>query len=165
MSITTLTDENMTLTTAVNILAILRTAAADALAAECRVKRVEISQSGSATLEMIRGEIVTRTGGVVTAAATTPENTRPLGGPASGLTGNVAPVAGTGRSGTNGSVDTTPVYTTIHPFSFANLNGYLLKPDPEEEMIIPADTIWAVRFLADPSTLTGWTVSVTLNES
>lgn len=165
MGITVLHDENMTLITAINMLAIISTAAADSLAAECRIKRVEISQSGTETLEQIRGEFVTRTGGVVTATATTPDKTRPLDGPASGLTGNVAPVAGTGRSGTNGTVDTTPTYVAHHSFNFANLNGYLWKPDPEEEIIVPAATIWAVRFLADPAVLTGWTISVTLNES
>jgi hypothetical protein len=162
--ITNLTARDMTMTTNINHLAVISSAAVGSHAARIGIKRIEISQRTSTTLGMVSGALSRRTGGAVTATATTPANLRPLGGPASGLTGNVAPVGGAGRSGTASTVDTTPAYTNHHFFEFANLNGYLWKPDPEEEIEIPASTIWVVRFMADPATLTGWTISVILDE-
>ena len=52
----------------------------------------------------------------------------------------------------------------IIPFNFANLNGYLWKPDPEEEMRVTPGQVFVVRFLAAPGTLTGWTVAIWLEE-
>jgi hypothetical protein len=162
--VTVLTAENFTLTTTILNLALISTAAAGSAAARVKVRRVEIGQSGTTTLQMIRGAFSTQTGTTVTATSTTPQNAL-LGGPASGLAGNTSPFGGTARSGTNASVNTTPGYTNQHLFNFANLNGYLWKPDPTEEFEIPASTLWSVRLIADPTTLTGWTVSVTLEES
>ena len=163
--VTVIHHDDQTLVTAIRGLVILSTATANAKAARVKVKRVEISQRDDTTLEMISGVFSTRTGGVVTATATTPLSTRPLIGAASGLTGNTAPVAGAGRSGTAITTDTTPTYVDHHAFEFANLNGYLWKPDPEEEIEIPASTIWVCRLTVDPTTLTGWTISVTLEEN
>lgn len=162
--ITVLKDENMTLGTG-NVLAVFRTAAAGSAAARVRIKRLEISQSGSSTLAQIRGEIATRdTAGTLTTTATSPVRTNPVGGAASGLSGNTAPVGAAGRSGTDSSADSGGTYTSILPFNFANTAGYLFKPDPEEEVEIPADTVCAIRLLATPATTTGWTVMVVLAE-
>lgn len=162
---TVLTAENGTLTTAVLNLVHISTAAVNAAAAQVRVKRVEISQSGTTTLQMIRGRFALQTAGTtVTATAVTPVNISPLSGPASGLTGNTAPAGGTARTGTFATVNTSPTYVAHHNFNFANLNGYIWKPDPKEELWIPPSTIWTVYFLADPTTMTGWTISVFLDE-
>lgn len=162
--ITILSDENMTLGTG-NVLAAFRTAAAAAAAARVRIKRLEISQSGTTTLAMIRGQIATRDAvGTLTMAATTPRNVRPAGGPASGLTGNTAPAGADARSGTNSSADSGGTYTQLHPFAFPNTAGYLYKPDPDEEIEIAASTILTVRLLASPATTTGWNVSLWLIE-
>jgi hypothetical protein len=162
---TTLSGENMTLTTGTLAILALRTAAAAAAAARVKIRRVEISQSGSTTLAMIRGAWATRdTAGTLTMSAATPQNTQPLGGPASGLTGNTAPAGGDARSGINASVDSGGTYTNHRPFAFANLNGYIWKPDDKEEIWVPASTVWTVRFLAAPGTLTGWTIAVDLEE-
>lgn len=161
---TELTAENMTLSTG-NVLAALQTAAANAAAAMVRVTRVEISQNGSTTLAMIRGAFSTRdTAGTLTTTSTTPLNKEPLAGPASGLAGNTSVIGGTARSGTNSSADSGGTYTNHHLFNFANLNGYLWKPDPKEEILIPASTVWCVRFLAAPGTLAGWTIAIDLEE-
>src|SRR5687767_10588192 len=94
---TVLKDANMTLGTG-NVLAAIRTAAANARGARIKIKRLEISQSGTTTLEMVRGEIATRdTAGTLTTTATTPTNLTPVGGPASGLTGNTAPAGAAAR--------------------------------------------------------------------
>lgn len=162
---TILEAENMSLTTAVRVLAAFQTAAAGSAASLVRITRLEISQSGSTTLGMVRGHIASRTtAGTLTMTATTPNNAV-VGGSASGLSGNTAPNGGTARSGTNASVDSTGTYTEIMPFNFANLNGYLWKPDRDEEIIVPPSTLVAVRFLADPATLTGWTISLHIDEN
>jgi hypothetical protein len=156
--------ENLTLGTG-NVLAAFQTAAAAAAASNVRIKRLEISQSGSTTLAMIRGDISTRTtAGTFTVTAQTPTIVRPVGGAASGLTGNTAPAGGTARSGINSSADTTGTYTQLMPFSFANTAGYLFKPDPDEEIWIPPSTLATVRFLATPGTTTGWTFALWLVE-
>lgn len=163
--LTVLTAENMTLTTAIRQLLLISSAAAGNAASNIKVKRIEISQNGSTTLAMIRGAFATQTGTTVTATATAPKTISPLGGAASGLTGSTSPAGAAARSGTNLSVNTTPVYTDHHYFNFANLNGYLWQPTPEQEILIPPSTLWGVYFLADPATLAGWTISAWLDES
>lgn len=164
--ITVLTTENGTLTTAVLNLVHVHTAAVTAAAAQVRVKRVEISQNGSTTLQMIRGRFALQTAGTtVTATSVTPVNVSPLSGPASGLAGSTTPAGAVAKTGTFATVNTTPTYVAHHNFNFANLNGYIWKPDPQEELWIPPSTIWTVYFLADPTTMTGWTISVTLDEN
>jgi hypothetical protein len=162
---TVLTAENFTLTTNILNLAFISTAAAGSAGAYIRILRVEISQRGSSTLGLVGGAFSTQTGTTVTATSTTPVAVRPLGSAASGLAGNTAPAGGTARSGTNCSVNTTPAYTNHHFFDFANLNGYLWQPTPAQEIIIPPSTLWTVRLIADPATLSGWTVSVWLDET
>ena len=148
-----------------NVLAALQTAAANAAAARVTIQRVEISQSGSTTSAQIRGAFSTRdTAGTLTMTSTTPVNVRPLAGPASGLAGNTAPAGGAGRSGTNSSADSGGTYTNHHVFNFNNLNGYLWVPTPEEQIVIPASTLWCVRLLASPATTTGWAIAVVLLE-
>lgn len=162
--ITVLKMENGTLGTG-NVLAALRTAAANAAAARVTIKRLEIGQSGTATLGMVRGELATRdTAGTLTMTSLAPTNIRPALGPASGLSGNTAPAGGDGRSGINSSADSGGAYTSLYPFAFANTAGYLYKPDPTEEITIPASTVFVVRFLAAPATTTGWTFALVLDE-
>ncbi len=162
--ITVLGAENITLTTGVTGLAAFQTAAAGSAAANVFLKRLEISQNGSTTLGMVRGAISTTTHTTVTVTSTTPTNVRPAGGAASGLTGNTAVAGGTARSGTNVSAASGGAYVNLYLFNFSNTSGYLWKPDPEEEIWIPASTICVVRFLADPGALTAWTVSLWLKE-
>lgn len=162
--ISILAAENMTLGTG-NVLAAFQTAASGALASHVKVKRCEISQSGSVTLAEIRAELATRdTAGTLTMTATTPRVIRPLGGAASGLTGNTAPAGGAGRSGTNSSADSGGTYTSIHPLNFPNTAGELDKPDPFEEIWVPPSTLVVCRLLATPGTTTGWTVVLVLDE-
>lgn len=162
--ITVLKGENLTLGTG-NVLAALQTAVVGSAGAKIRIKRLEISQSGSTTLAMIRGELATRdTAGTLTMTSAAPTNLRPAGGAASGFTGNTAPAGGTGRSGINSSADSGGTYTSLFPFNFANTAGYLYKPAPDEEIEIPPSTLFVVRFLTAPGTTTGWTFTLTLEE-
>lgn len=159
-----LVGENQTLSTG-SVLAALQTAAAGSAAARVKLKRIEISQSGSTTLAEIRGEIATRdTAGTLTTTSKAPTSVKPAGGAASGLAGNTSVIGGTGRSGIISSADSGGAYTQLHPFNFPNLSGYLWKPAPDEEIEIPASTVVVVRFLAAPGTLTGWTIVAVLEE-
>lgn len=162
--LTVLKGENQTLSTG-NVLMVLRTAAAAAAAARVKVRRLEISQSGTTTLAMIRGEFFTRdTAGTLTTTSLSPTPIRPIAGQASGLSGNVAPVGAAGRSGITSTADSGGTYTQIYPFNFPNTAGYLFKPDLDETIEVPADTAFGVRFLAAPGTLTGWTFAMILEE-
>lgn len=161
----TLSAESFNLGTG-NVLAGFQTAAAGSAGSNIEIKRLEITQNGSTTLAMIRGEIATRdTAGTLTMTSTTPRVTRPIGGAASGLAGNTAPAGGTGRSGTNSSADSGGTYTNVRHFNFANLNGYIWVPDPETEIWVPPSTLIVVRLLATPGTTTGWTVVLDLDEN
>lgn len=165
MAITVLKGENQTLGTG-NVLTAIRTAAAGSLAARIAIKRLEISQSGSTTLGMVRGEIATRdTAGALTCTTSAPTALRPVGGPVSGLTASTSPVGAAGRSGITSTADSGGTYTSILPFNFANTAGYLYKPAPDEEIQIPADTAFVVRLLTAPATTSGWSFSLVLDES
>lgn len=161
--ITVLSGENMTLGTG-SVLAGFRPAAADAAASSIRVIRVEISQSASTTLAMVRGAIGSRdTAGTLTVTSAAP-NPATLGAPASGLTGATTFLGTAARSGINSSADSGGTYVNTIPFAFANTSGYLWKPDPDEQIKVTPGQVFVVRFLTAPGTTTGWTVSVTLNE-
>ncbi len=162
--ITCLTAENFTLTTAIRQPILINTAAAGSAASNIEVKRVEITQNNQTALAMCRISFATQTGTTTTGTSTSPVTVRPLGGAASGLAGNTNVSGGTGRSGTNLSVNTTPGYTKHHYADFANLNGYIWVPTPETQIWIPPSTMWGIVFEADP-TLAGWTVSVWLDEN
>ena len=97
--------------------------------------------------------------------AATPRVIRPLGGAASGLSGNTAPAGAAGRSGVNSSADSGGTYTSIFSFNFANLNGYLWKPDPTEEIWVPPSTLFVVRLTATPTSALDWGISVWLDEN
>jgi hypothetical protein len=162
---TVLSAENVTLGTGNVLLAFQTAAAATTAAGIVKVKRVEISQNGTTTLAMIRGQLATRDLlGTLTMTATSPSNISPIGA-GSGLTGNVAPAGGAARSGTNSSADTGGTYTGLHNFNFANTAGYLWKPDPEEEIYVPPGVLFIVRLLAAPATTAGWTFSMSLGEN
>ena len=165
MAITVLKGENQTVSTG-SILMAIQTAAANSLGARISIKRLEISQSGTTTLALIRGDIATRdTAGTLTLTSLAPTALRPVAGPASGIAGNTAPAGGTARSGIISSADSGGTYTSLFPFNFANTAGYLYKPAPDEEIQIPASTLFVVRFLTAPGTTTGWTFTLVIDES
>lgn len=162
--ITVLKGENLSLGTG-DVLAVFNNPALGSAGARCKIKRFEITQNGSTTLGMVRGEFFTRdNAGTLTTTALAPTNVKPVGGPASGFSGNTSVIGGTGRSGINSSADSGGTYTSIFPFNFANTAGYLYKEAPDTEMEFPASTIWGVRLLAAPGTTTGWTFTLVIEE-
>src|SRR5688572_26840990 len=161
----TVSDNNFTVGTG-NVLFALRTAAAISTAGgNIALRRIEIGQSGTTTAEMVRGHIATRdTAGTLTMTSVTPRPTSPLGGPASGIAGNTAPAGNAATVGTDSSADSGGTYTTIMPFTFHNLNGWLWVPTPEERIEVPPATVVCVQLLAAPTGTTGWTISVVFDE-
>jgi hypothetical protein len=164
---TFLTGEDMTLTTAVDVLAAFQTAAAGTnLGQTVKVTRVEITQSAATTGGQIRGAMSLRnTSGTLTTTSKAPQP-NVYGGSASGLSGNTNVLGGTARSGINASVDSGGTYSNDRYFNFSQLNGYLFKPDGYgEELVILPSTVFVVRFLADPGNLAGWTICIDLDET
>lgn len=159
----TVSGENLTLTTAITMLLALRTAASPNAASVLEILRLSITQSGTVTGAMIRAALSLRTGSTVTATSVTPAN-KAVGGPASGLSGNTAPVGADARIGINASVNTTPAYTNLITRSFHNLNGLEWIPTPDERIIVPPSTAVVLRLLADPATLTGWNFECVYSE-
>jgi hypothetical protein len=155
--------ENLSLGTG-NVLLAMQTAAAVNAGCIVALRRLEIYQSGTSTSAQIRGEFFKRdTAGTLTTTSVTPQGII-IGGPASGLSGNTSVIGGAARIGVNSSADSGGTYTSINPFGFNNLNGYLWIPVPEERVIIPPSTVAGVRLLASPATTTGWTVSLEFEE-
>lgn len=156
--------ENQTLSTG-SVLIALRTAADSVTAGGIlALRRIEISQNGTTTSAMIRGELFTRdTAGTLTMTSATPVPIW-LGGPASAITGSTAPAGTAAKVGITSTADSGGAYTQRHPFNFNNLNGYLWIPVPEERITVPAATVVGIRFLAAPSSLTGWTFILTFEE-
>jgi hypothetical protein len=155
--------ENQTLGTG-NVLLAFQTAASLNAGCIISMRRLEIYQSGTSTSAQIRAEFFKRdTAGTLTTTSVTPQGII-IGGPASGLSGNTSVIGGTGRIGINSSADSGGTYTSINPFGFNNLNGYLWIPVPEERIIVPPSTVAGIRLLATPATTTGWTISLEMEE-
>lgn len=147
------------------VLGAIYTPAAGTAGARVKVKRLEISQNATTTLAMVRGEFATRdTAGTLTTTSLAPTVIKPIGAAASAFSGNTSVIGGTARSGINSSADSGGTYTSIYPFNFPNTAGYLYKPAPDEEIEVPASTVFVVRFIAAPGTTTGWTFTLTLEE-
>lgn len=160
----TLFCENVTLTTGTLSILALQSAAAGSAGQFIRLNRLEIgAQIGVTTLGIIRGEIATRD----TAATLTMTSTAPKTDPGSGasaIAGSTAPAGAVARSGTNASTDSGGTFTTVRPFAFANLNGYIWQPTPIQEILVPPSTLVVVRLLTIPATLTGWTFLLDIEE-
>jgi hypothetical protein len=162
---TVLSGENLSLGTGSVVFA-FQTAAAASAASFIKLTRFEITQNASATVAMCRGEFFIRdTAGTLTTTSKAPIPIQSITGSASGLSGNTSVIGAVARSGINSSADSGGTYSNSIPFNFANLNGYLFKPDGYgEEIIVPPSTVFGMRFIAAPGTTTGWTFTAWLDE-
>lgn len=157
--------DNITIVAAKDGLIGLGTSATE-LAAGGRIKiyRVEVSQAANATSAQCRISLQQRdqAATLTHATAITPVNID-VGGIASALHGGTD-----GHTvlhcGTGSSTDTGGTYSILWDASFNALNGWLWIPTPEERIIIHNTSVFCVKFLADPATLTGWTVGVIFEE-
>lgn len=163
--LTSIFGESQTMSTG-SIMIAVQSAAVNSQGAQLKLKRLEIgSQTTTTTLAIARAEIATRdTAGTLTVTSLAPKALRPVSGAASGIAGSTAPAGAVARSGITSSADSGGTYVTLRPFSFANTAGYLWKPDPDEEIWIPPSTLFVVRFVTAPGTLTGWTFCLDMIE-
>jgi hypothetical protein len=158
-----LSAENVTLGTG-SVLAAIQTAAAGSAGAIIAIERAEVSQNHNASAAQVRIVMGTRnTAGTLTMTNTTPAPVV-LGGPASGIAGNVAPAGGTARSGTNSSADSGGTYTDTYPVNANNLGGWGWVPIPEHKLIVPPSTLFVLRFAAAPGDTAGWTFTLWFDE-
>lgn len=161
----TVSDNNLTVGTGNVLFAVRTAAAATTSGGNIAIRRIEIGQTGTTTAEMVRGHLATRdTAGTLTMTSATPRPLSPLGGPASGIAGSTAPNANAATCGTDSSADSGGTYTTIYPFAFHNLNGWLYVPTPVEAIEVPPATVFCVQLLASPTGTTGWNISVVYEE-
>jgi hypothetical protein len=131
-----LSGENLTLGTG-SVLAAIQSAAAGSAGSILEIKRIEVSQSGTATAAQVRLWLSQRnTAGTLTAAT----------------------------CGVNSSADSGGTYTDTWPAAVNNLGGETQVYVPEERPIIPPSTLVVVRFATAPGTTTGWTVAVVFEE-
>lgn len=162
--LTILRGENLTLGTG-NVLGVFNTPAFGTAGARLKVKRIEIFQSGTTTLQQIRAEMFTRdTAGTLTTTSSAPQPVKPIGDAASAFSGNTSVIGGTGRSGINSSADSGGTYTQQIPINFPNTAGYLGKYAPDEEPEVGASTVFGLRLLAAPTTTTGWGFQMWVDE-
>jgi len=156
--------ENLSLGTGSGLVAI-QTNSGVLKGATIAIRRIEVGQSATATGAQVRLVLSTRdTAGTYTVTSQTPRNIAPLGGPISGIVGNVAPAGAVARCGINSSADSGGTYVDHYAAAFSNLNGWLWVPMPGEEIIVPPSTLWVVRFAAAPGTTTGWSCTVVYEE-
>lgn len=157
-----LSGENLTMGTG-NVLAAMQSAAAAAAGSILEIERVEITQSGTATSAQNRIVLGQRDlTGTLTCTSATP-NPLVLGGPASGIAGGTSSLTAA-KSGVASSADSGGTYTNTYPCNPNNLGGYVWQPVEKHQLIIPASTLFVVRFLAAPATTSGWCVAVFFHE-
>lgn len=157
--------DNVTITTVTRGLVGISTSATElAAGGKIRIKRVEVCQAANATSVMLRLAFSKRDQAATLTHATA-KTPAPLdvGGVASAILGNT-----TGNavlcSGVGSTVDTGGAYVDLWYAAFNALNGYLWIPTPETEIIIHNTSVFCVRFLADPATLTGWSIATIFEE-
>lgn len=152
---------NLTVVASATLAAIRAATAITSRASILEILRVVISQQGtslSQQLGVILGQKASAFGTYVSA---TP-SPRILGGAASGIAGGTTGAAAT--AGVNASAEGAGTVTNYFVDAFNNLNGYLWVPTPEERIIVPLDTMFIVKLVGTPTTLTGWNLDVTFDE-
>lgn len=164
----TIVGENLSLGTGsvlatINPVAITTVPAAGSLIA---IRRVEVSQSGSTTSAISRLALSSRdSAGTLTVTSVTPTSTIP-GSAASAIAGATNALTA-GKCGINSSADSGGTYTNLWVTAPNVLNGWLWVPTPQEIMYFVGGstiTVFCVRFVAAPTSTTGYDVSVMFEE-
>jgi hypothetical protein len=131
--------------------------------ASLEILRVDISQAANATSAQQRVQFNTQVTAFPTLTSATPAKTVPLDS-ASVIVGGTAGAAGT--AGVNASAEGAGAKTILYQSAFNVLNGFLWVPTPAETFIMSAGLAsgFGVHFPVQPTTLTGWNISVTYRE-
>lgn len=129
------------------------------------VVRAWCSQSGTTTSAQIRIGLGFKVTAFSTLTSATPEKTKPSD-PVSYITGGTAGAAGT--AGINASAEGAGTFTVKYPDAFNNLTGWIWTPNKQlgEEFILSGadSTAVALKLLAAPTNLSGWTFGITYRE-
>ena len=157
-----LSGENLTMGTG-SVLAAMQSTAAAAANSILKIKQIKITQNGTTVTAQSRITLGQRdTAGTLTCTSATP-NPLVLGGPASGIAGGTSPLTAA-KSGVASSADSGGAYTNTFPCNPNNQGGYVWQPVEKHQIIVPPSTVFVVRFLTAPGTLTGWTVAIFFHE-
>lgn len=142
-------------------LVIIHTATGVARGSLIEVLRAWASQQATTTAQQIGIQLGTKASafGTYTGATPAPHS---LGGPASGIASGTAGAAAT--AGVYASVEGAGTFTPAVQDAFANQNGWLWVPTPEERILVPADTAICLKLTSTPTTLTGWSGGITYRE-
>ena len=143
-------------------LVIIHTASAfSSRASNVEILRAGVSQSGTSTSQQLGIRVGTKASAFGTYTSTTPASFTP-GAVASGIAGGTAGAAAT--AGTDASAEGAGTFTDMWSEGFNNLAGWLYIPTPEERIVIPADTAFAIKLRGTPTTLTNWNAFVVFRE-
>lgn len=153
--------ENITIANAAVTLAFINPPSARSI----QLTRAWCSQSGTTTSAQIRIALGFKVTAFPTLTSVTPEKTKPSD-PSSYITGGTAGAAGT--SGINASAEGAGTFTPKYVDAFNNLSGWLWTPSNaygEDFILSGADaTAIALKLLAAPANLTGWTFGLAYRE-
>jgi hypothetical protein len=126
-----------------------------------QILEARVSQQGTATNQQLGILVAGKATAFGTYTSATPANNN-IGGPASGISGGTAGAAGT--AGVDASAEGAGTVTPIISDSFSNLNGWLWIPVPESRILVGPDQAIILKIVGTPTTLTGWSASLTFEE-
>ena len=125
--------------------------------------RAWVGQDANATSAQESIQLNTKATAFSTLTSATPQKLT-ISDAAAAITGGTAGAAGT--AGINASAEGGGATTVIWPDAFNVLNGWLWVPTPKEIIMFPASSslAFALKFVAAPATLTGWSFGVNYKE-
>lgn len=123
--------------------------------------RMTCSQSGTSTSQELAVRWGLKASAFGTFTSTTPAPVI-IGAVASAITGSTTNAASS--SGTDSSANGAGTLTVLGQEGFNNLNGWLWIPTPEERPIVGPDLTWVLQLQGTPTTLTGWSATLTFVE-
>ena len=126
-----------------------------------RILRAWVSQEETETSQQLGVALGLKASAFGTYTSTTPANLA-IGSFLSAIVGSTAGVAGS--AGTDASAEGAGTFTPIIEDGFNNLNGWLWVPTPEERIVLTPDVAVALKLIAAPTTLTGWTAGLIFEE-
>ena len=167
------TGENLTITSTSPLFQMMTISTETSAGGSVKIKRIEISQRGTATAAQVGflAGVRLSPGSTFTLTSVSPV---PLnyGTPSSAFAGGTAGTTA-GSIGVAATVDGTATtgtgsYTSFYNWNFCNLNGLIWIATPGEEIVMPASGNalgnFVIKPTAVPGTLTGWTFTVVWEE-
>lgn len=152
---------NQTIVADATLVAIHTESTAGARGSIIEILRISVDQIGTETSDELGILVGTKVSAFGTYTSATPYPLY-IGGGASGITGGTA--GAESNAGTDASAEGAGAVTSMWNRGFNNLAGYLWVPTERERIIVPADTMFIVKMIGTPATLTGWCADVQYEE-